>query len=397
MHNRAKHNRPVQLSARTIHGVEWVAAAEIEGRLGADVTALNHREIRFRVGELERSLLELGSVDDVFLTCGVLGGLDHTRASLAALAEGASAIDFQRLVGSLRRLRSVTKRPRFDVVASFLGRRNYNRFEIEDHLGGAIAAQTGWHYLTRSFGDKPVSEITFRAHLSNDEAYVGLRLSPTPLHRRPYKTATQAGTLHPPLAYVMAMLAGLKEGLTTLDPCCGVGTIPIEVARLQPAARSVGTDLDPEAISKAVANAGADSKEVTFLSADAGRLPFADASFDRVISNPPWGRTVEARGTLAGRAEMLGVEISRVLRPGGRVVLLLDPAGDEDAALERAGLRFVHRMPVSLFGSWPQVWVLTGEDTDGASPVDAEADFGPELSKYFRRRPADSKQAGDAA
>lgn len=391
------HNRPVHLSARTIHGVEWVAAAEIERRLGAEVTARGHREIRFQVGRLERELLELGSVDDVFITCGVFGGLDHTRASLARLAEAASASDFPRLVGSLRRLRDVTKRPRFDVVASFLGRRNYNRFEIEDSLGETVAAQTGWHYLTRSFGDKPVSEITFRIHLSDGEAYVGLRLSPTPLHRRPYKTATQPGTLHPPLAYAMAMLAGLKEGLTVLDPCCGVGTIPIEVARLQTGARSVGADFDPEAVRKAAANASADSKEVTFLLSDAGRLPFADSSFDRVISNPPWGRTVEARGSLAGRADRLGAEISRVLRPGGRVVLLVDPAGGEDEALVRAGLRLVFRMPVSLFGSWPQVWVLTAEEGGNAPPVVAEADFGPELSKYFRRRPADTKQTGDAA
>lgn len=391
------HNRPLHLSARTIHGVEWVAAAEIEGRLGADVTALSHREVRFRVGELKPGLLELGSVDDVFLTCGLLWRLDHTRASLARLAEGTSAFDFRRLVGSLRRLRDVSKRPRFDVVASFLGRRNYNRFEIEDSLGETVAAQTGWHYLTRSFGDKPVSEITFRVHLSNDEAYVGLRLSPTPLHRRPYKTATQPGTLHPPLAYAMAMLAGMKEGLTALDPCCGVGTIPIEVKRLQPAAGSAGADFDPEAIRKAVANAGADSKEVTFLLADAGRLPFADSSFDRVISNPPWGRTVEARGSLAVRADLLGVEISRVLRPGGRVVLLIDSAGGEDEALVRAGLRLVHRMPVSLFGSWPQVWVLTGGADDSASPIAPEAGFGPELYKYFRRRPAEPQRTGDTA
>ena len=68
--------------ARSIRGLEWVAASEIRGRLGAKITALGHREIHFELLALAPDLVKLSSVDDVFLNCGSIGNLDHTRASL---------------------------------------------------------------------------------------------------------------------------------------------------------------------------------------------------------------------------------------------------------------------------------------------------------------------------
>jgi hypothetical protein len=174
-----KHTEPasyVSLLARTIPGAEWIEAAVIDRRLGSNVTMPSHREDR-RCAAPGLELLELGRVDDLFLTCALAREFNHVRASLGRLAGRASDIDFQRLRHTLRRVREVPRRPRFDVVACFLCRRNYNRFEIEDSLGAAFASETGCRYLSRTHGDKPVTELTFRVHLSGDEAFVGLRLA----------------------------------------------------------------------------------------------------------------------------------------------------------------------------------------------------------------------------
>src|SRR5690348_16280810 len=122
----------ISFFARTIRGIEWCAAAEIAQRCGATVTEIRHREIRFQLDTVREELRDLGSVDDVFLTCGTVSGLDHTRATLGVLAQRSREIDFVAAIAPLKRLRQIPARPNFDVVASFLGRRNYNRFEIED-------------------------------------------------------------------------------------------------------------------------------------------------------------------------------------------------------------------------------------------------------------------------
>src|SRR5262245_28430763 len=121
----------IQLLARTIRGAEWIGAAEIEEHLRAEIIDLRHREIRFQVQRLEPGLLRLGSVDDLFLIGTNVQNIDHTRASLNLLSAQTAAMDFQAGLASLRQIRSIPSIPTFTVVASFLGRRNYNRFEIE--------------------------------------------------------------------------------------------------------------------------------------------------------------------------------------------------------------------------------------------------------------------------
>ena len=103
--------------ARSVRGLEWIVAAEVKGRLGAKITANSHREVHFHLPYLDPQLAALRTVDDVFLTCGEVEGLDHTRASLQRLSEKIQNLDFAETLSVLGHFRTIQHPDRFDVVA----------------------------------------------------------------------------------------------------------------------------------------------------------------------------------------------------------------------------------------------------------------------------------------
>ena len=380
--------KPISLFARTIRGIEWIAAAEIERRCGTPVTDIRHREIRFQVDELQSELLDLGSVDDLFLNCAVISGVDHTRAALSVLAQRLNSVDVGATITTLRPVRKVPAKPNFDVVASFLGRRNYNRYEIEDTVADAIGRQTGWKYTPQRETKSEQLDLSFRVHLSGPEALIGLRLTTAPLHRRTYKIESRIGTLHPPLAYAMAMLSNVAENQKLLDPFCGVGTILFEALKLEPHLCASGIDIDSESIRKAASIAGSANKNIDFRVGDAGQLPFTTGEFDRIISNPPWGRAVEVEGSLRVARDSVFKELKRVVNSEGRLVLLVDSATEFDAVMERTGFKLLLRTQVSLFGTWPEILVLADADSKSRLFIDDISIFGPALQRYWQQWPA---------
>ena len=69
-----------------------------------------------------------------------------------------------------------------------------------------------------------------------------------------------------------------------LDLGSGTGTLAIDLKRRRPDARVTGADADPEIVSIARRKAADAAVDVQFHEADATAMPFADASFDAVVS-----------------------------------------------------------------------------------------------------------------
>jgi 23S rRNA G2445 N2-methylase RlmL len=334
--------------ARTLRGIECVASAEVRARLGITDIALGHRELRFAVPEPMPELLALGTVDDVFLVVAELDGASRRRETLARVAAAASNLDLDVIARVLGR-----KGPRrLDVVGSFLGRRNFSRFELEDAVGSALEAGTGWSYLARTERTPARGELSLRVHLAGSTATLAARIGRLPLHRRAYRIASIPGSLHPPLARALALLAKPRPGATLVDPFCGAGTIPIEAALACRDLRVAGFDLDPRALTAARRNAAAAGVQIFLERADAGALPHPDGAVDCLVANPPWGATVSAAGSLSTDPAAVARELRRVLAPGGRMALLT-------RGFPRGGLDVVYETRVRVSGALAELVVLT--------------------------------------
>ncbi len=106
----------------------------------------------------------------------------------------------------------------------------------------------------------------------------------------------------------------LKGDERVLDVACGPGntTRPL-LGALGPAAQVVGFDASPTMLRQAVAETA--DPRADYVLGDAARLPFEDGAFDAVSC-------VAALHLIAAPFDVLG-ELVRVLRPGGRIALLV--------------------------------------------------------------------------
>lgn len=109
-----------------------------------------------------------------------------------------------------------------------------------------------------------------------------------------------------------ARIAAVKPGERVLDVCAGTGDLSLHLSRL--GARVVGADFCAPMLGHAERKAAGKPLRPRFVCGDAMQLPFSDDTFD--LATVAFGiRNVE--DPVAAMREM-----ARVVRPGGRIVVL---------------------------------------------------------------------------
>ncbi|MES2489521.1 MAG: class I SAM-dependent methyltransferase [Pseudomonadota bacterium] len=116
-------------------------------------------------------------------------------------------------------------------------------------------------------------------------------------------------TFTTPAAASLVDFAEVSQGEAVLDVACGTGVVAITAGRRGANVR--GMDLSPVLLDDARRNAAVINAEIEFLEGDAEALPYADATFDVVLSQ--FGHM------FAPRPEVAIAEMLRVLKPGGRI------------------------------------------------------------------------------
>ena len=144
-----------------------------------------------------------------------------------------------------------------------------------------------------------------------------------------------------------AVLRALRKAppARILDVGCGTGRLTTRLARELPASRVVGCDFSRGMLRHAYANGSA----LAWVQGDAQRLPFADGSFDAVVSTEAFHWFPDPGSALAA--------FHRVLAPRGRLLIaFVNPSFD---ALSRAS-RVVSRWLGEPL-RWPTPEVLRGQ------------------------------------
>jgi len=108
----------------------------------------------------------------------------------------------------------------------------------------------------------------------------------------------------------LARLA-IPPGSRVLDVACGTGNLAIPLARQGHIV--TGVDIAPNLLAQARERAVAEGLTATFDEGDAEQLPYADASFDVVVTM--FG------AMFAPRPELVASELARVLKPGGLLAM----------------------------------------------------------------------------
>jgi SAM-dependent methyltransferase len=137
---------------------------------------------------------------------------------------------------------------------------------------------------------------------------------------------------------------GVGKGERVLDVACGTGNAAIRAA--QAGGQVVGLDLTPELLEVGRRVANEAGVEVEWRLGDAEGLPFADESFDVVLST---------FGVMfAPRHEVTASELARVLRPGGRLGLCnWTPEGSQGSFFRETGS---YAPPLPPFAQPPLLW-----------------------------------------
>ncbi len=350
--------------AHVVPGLEGVAEGEIVSALPVDRPFRVLREfddrtsmLIFRYAGSPSALLALGTVEDVFTLAAESENVPTSRAGLAAIrsavARGpvyAGAVDRAFLVRPRRRGKTT-----FRVIARKSGDHAFRRVDLQKAVElGVLDRLPSWRLVEDD------AQIEVWASLTGSHLVVGLRLSESSMRQRDYRKASLPAALKPTVARAMVLLSKPQDDDVVLDPMCGSGTILIERARAARYRLLLGGDLDEAAVMAARENIGTRYKPIEIHRWDARQLPLEDDSVSAIITNLPFGKQIGTPAENRALYPALLAEWVRVLRAGGRMVLLTgDKALLTHSVQQHPRLTIARQMPVIVRGYRATLMVVT--------------------------------------
>jgi tRNA (guanine6-N2)-methyltransferase len=358
--------------AQTQPGFEAITADEIAQTLdgaivrGTRTVANKNGMLLFDYNGDARDLMELRTIEDLFVVIATLPDLPPTRDALRALEQAANrATTVEPALTLARQIQPGSGgrgKLRFRVIARQVGTTAYRRVDAQHAIERGIATRGDHRWQLAD--DKAIEFwLTLLPNppvgRNQSEVILALRLSDERMRHRAYKLEHLPASLRPTAAAALAWLTQPADDDVFLDPMCGAGTILIERANMGRYKLLLGGDRREDALAVARANVGPRYKPIELRQWDARDLPIDAGSVSAVAVNLPFGKQI---GTSEGNRALYPAalrEIARVLRPGGRLVALTADGRSLAESLRRANNLARRQMyPVQVLGQAAGVYVI---------------------------------------
>ena len=369
-----KADAPPRLTARTLEGLEWVLARELEA-IGATDLVVGRRTIEFSAAggrereTLYRAVLESRTAIRVLEPLGRFAA-DSPESLYAAM---------QRIDWTEQLRTSDTLRVDATIHDTFLTHSLYAAQVVKDAIVDQLRTPSGKRPTVQLRG----ATLRVALHLVGGVATVYRDAAGRSLHQRGWRTGDVEAPLSEVLAAGILAIAGWQPGEPLLDPFCGSGTLVIEAATIaadiapgllrarrqghgffrfrdcdrdlttrlvaelesrvrEPEGSFAGSDLDPGAVEAARASAEA-AGVASFVAVEERHFEAVRPQGDRglVVTNPPYGERLPLPRATALMRRIGDWLVHRCA--GWRAAIL---AADTPAA-KHLGLRTARRVPLA--------------------------------------------------
>ena len=295
------------------------------------------------------AMLRSRVAEDVFALVAHARSLEHDRRGLARLSSLARSAphwdEALRLHAEVSGGRGKRRVSTYRFVSRVQGGQAYRRREAEEALAAGLGERLGrrWKLVPEN------AQVEVWLTVLGAEALVGLRLT-TVEQRQRGKSAHVPASLRPSVAAALALLTDPAPDDVFLDPFCGAGTILVERALSGRHRLIVGGDISEEALGAARENIGRRYKPLELHRWDATHVPLESGSVSAIATNPPFGRQLGSRGENLRLYPAFLAEAHRLLRPGGRLVVLTPEARIMHKELRPPRWKPADSIPVQVLG-----------------------------------------------
>jgi len=167
------------------------------------------------------------------------------------------------------------------------------------------------------------------------------------------------GELRPEIAYLICCFSDIQASDTILEPFCGYGSIPVQLAKKFRFEKLYVSDLDSERATQTAARKQLSAPNIECCTADATVLShIADKSINLVITDPPWGY-FEELPDIEGFYKKMFASFDRVLTQDGRMVILSARKEELERTAAAAGFKIKNSLHTLVNGKKAGVYQLT--------------------------------------
>ena len=169
------------------------------------------------------------------------------------------------------------------------------------------------------------------------------------------------GELRPEIAYLICCFAGIKNDDTVLEPFCGYGSIPTQLAKKFQFQKLFISDIEDERVELTKSRKQISASPEGLIDcrvADALSLNhIEDKSVSLVITDPPWGY-YEDIGDIKDFYSKMFKSFDRVLLPEGRMVILSARKEELELTAVDAGFKIKNSLHTLVNGKKAGVYYL---------------------------------------